>query len=332
MRAAVKTYVILGGNGVFGVQTAKALLERGAVRKMICVGRNPQRSEAFTLGIDRDPRYAYHQINVARDLDQLLVLLDRECPDVIVNYAALAYATSWDNPAPYYETNVMALVRLVEAVAKRDYLKRFIQIGTSELYGSTEAPAREDAPLHPTSPYAVSKMAGDLHLETMWAVRRFPMNILRPSNAYAPGQLLYRVLPRAVLCGLTGKKLPLEGGGRARKGYLHARDVGLAVLAIAEKAPLGALYNCGPDETVSIRDLVGRVAAALGLRFEDLVTEVPGREYEDAQYWVDSGKIRHELGWRPSISLDAGIQEMIDWGRKYLDVLKDEPTEFVLRP
>lgn len=328
----MKTYIILGGNGVFGVHAAKFLLESANPKKVICVGRNPAKSAPFTLDVGKgDPRYAYHQIHVVFEQDRLFELFDRERPDVIVNFAALAYATSWDHSYRYYETNVVSLAKMTEGLAKRDYLKRFIQIGTSELYGSTPKPAREDQPLNPTSPYAVSKMAGDLHLDTYWKVRKFPMNILRPSNAYAPGQLMYQVLPRAVLCGLTGKRLPLEGGGKARKSYMHARDIGLAIHLIAEKAPMGETYNCGPEAAVSIRELIELVAKRMGIPFDQLCQEVPGRVGEDAQYWLNSSKIKRDVGWRETVSLEQGVDEMIAWGKKYLPQIVDEPQDFVLR-
>src|SRR5262245_48014279 len=173
-----KTYVLLGGGGVFAVHFAKYLLEKANPKKVICVGRNPPAAPPFTLEVGKgDPRYRYEQIHVVFEQDRLFELFDREKPEVIANFAALAYATSWEKSYRYYETNVVSLSKMCEELMKRTYLERFIQIGSSELYGPVDRPATEDALLQPTSPYAVSKMAGDLHLETLWAVRKFPMNI-----------------------------------------------------------------------------------------------------------------------------------------------------------
>src|SRR5256885_1342672 len=97
-----------------------------------------------------------------------------------------------------------------------------------------------------------------------------PMHMIRPSNAYCPGQLLHRVIPKAVVCGLTGRKLPLQGGGRAEKSYIHARDLGRAIHLVAEKAPLGTIYNVGPPEPTAIRTVVELTAAALGMNFEQV--------------------------------------------------------------
>ena len=329
----MKKYVILGGNGVFGVHTARYLLEHANPKKVICVGRNPEKPEPFTLNVGRnDDRYAYHQIHIVFEIDRLLELLDSERPDVIINYAAQGEgAASWSNSWRYFETNAVAIARMTEELAKRDYLERWIQIGTSELYGSVNRPAREEDPLHPTSPYAASKAAGDMHLIAVSSVLNFPMNIVRPSNAYAPGQLLHRIIPRAVVAGLTKKKIPLHGGGKARKSYLHAEDLARAIHLVAESAPLGRVYNVGPEEPIEIRDLVEKLAAMMGLGMNELCEPSPDRLGEDWVYWLDSSLIQKELGWTPQISLEEGLRDMIKWGETYLDQLKDWPVEYIFR-
>jgi dTDP-glucose 4,6-dehydratase len=225
----------------------------------------------------------------------------------------------------------MALARLVEALMSRDYLERFIQIGTSELYGPVDFPAREDTPLQPTSPYAASKAAFDMYLISVHRVLKFPMNIIRPSNAYCPGQLLHRVIPKAVVCGLTGRKLPLHGGGRAEKSYIHGRDLARAIHLVADKAPLGTVYNAGPPKPISIRALVETVARVMGIRFEDLCEVTGDRLGQDARYWLDSSAIKRDVGWEPKIGPEEGIAEMVEWGRKYLDQLRDWPTDYTVR-
>jgi dTDP-glucose 4,6-dehydratase len=271
-------------------------------------------------------------MHLTRNFHEVVRTLDEYQPDVIVNYCALSdVALSWEHAATYYETNLSTQVRLVDELAKRSWLKRFIHIGTSELYGPVTEPALEDDPLNPTSPYAVSKMAFDLHLNAMHRVKGFPMNILRPSNCYCPGQLLYRVIPKAVVCGLTGRKMPLAGGGKAEKSYMHATDLSRGIQMVAEAAPLGETYNLGPERWIPIRDLVAMTAMALDVKFEDLCEVTEGRIGEDSRYAVNSTKIADTLDWRPWISLTDGLFEMADWGRKYLDQLRDMPTDYVFR-
>ena len=328
-----KRYAVLGAGGSFGAHTCKYLLERPDTERVIAIGRNTPKPEAFTLNVGKgDRRYSYHAYHVTYELDLLLELLDRERPQVIVNYAAQGEgAVSWKHSWRFFETNSMGLARLAEALMSRDYLERFIQIGTSELYGSVETPAREDAPIQPSSPYAASKAAFDMYLVSVHRALKFPMNIIRPSNAYCPGQLLHRVVPKAVVCGLTGRRLPLHGGGRAEKSYIHARDLARAIHLVAQKAPPGTIYNAGPPTPISIRALVETVAKVVGIPFEELCEVTGDRLGQDSRYWLDSSAIRRDVGWEPEIGLEDGILEMVEWGRTYIDQLRDWPMDYTLR-
>ena len=327
-----KKYAILGGGGSFAIHTAFWLLDHAEPEKVIGIGRNPLRPEAFSLNVENRPRYVYYPRHITYELDLLLELLDAEKPDVIINFAAQGEgAVSWKNSWRFFETNSMALARLAEELMKRDYLERFIQIGTSELYGAAERPSKEDDPIRATSPYAASKAAFDMYLVSVHRYSDFPMNIIRPSNGYCPGQLLHRVIPKAVVCGLTGRKLPLHGGGQAEKSYIHVRDLARAIHLVCEKAPLGTIYNCGPEDPTSIRRVVELVAEALDMPFEELAEVTEDRLGQDARYWLDSSAIRKDVGWEPLIGWEEGLQEMVEWGRAHLDVLRDWPTDYYFR-
>ena len=327
-----KTYAVLGGGGSFGIHAALYLLDHAAPKKVIGVGRNPLRPEPFSLNVAARDGYEYHAYHVTYELDLLLDLLDREKPEIIVNFAAQGEgAVSWKHSWRYFETNCVGLTKLTEELMKRDWLERFIQIGTSEMYGSVDHATTEEEPIKPSSPYAASKVAFDLYLVSVHRFLQFPMNVIRPSNAYCPGQLLHRVIPKAIWCGLTGQKLPLQGGGRAEKSYIHARDLGRAIHLVAEQAPLGVIYNAGPAQPTSIREVVERCAKALDMPFEQLCEMAPDRLGQDSRYWLDSSRIKEDVGWEPEIGWDEGLAEMVAWGRTYLDQIRDWPTDYTLR-
>jgi dTDP-glucose 4,6-dehydratase len=328
-----KTYCVLGGGGSFGLHTSKYLLDHADPEKIVAVGRNLPKGAMFTLGIgDGDPRYSYHPYHIYYEQDLLMELLDRVKPQIIVNFAAQGEgAASLKHSWRYFETNCVALAKLAETLQSRDYLERFIHIGTSELYGSVNHAAGEDEPIKPTSPYAASKAAFDMYLISINRLLKFPMNIIRPSNAYGPGQQLHRVVPKAVICGLTGVKLPLHGGGVAEKSYIHNRDLARAIYLVAENAPLGTVYNAGSQDPTSIRHVVELVAEALGMPFEQLCEVTGDRQHQDSRYWLDSSAIRRDVGWEPIISWQEGMREMVDWGRKYLPELSAMSTDFVMR-
>ena len=149
-----KRYAVVGGGGSFGIHTSKYLLAQPDTERVIAIGRNSPKPAPFTLGVgDDDPRYSYHAYHLTHELDLMLELMDREQTGIIINFAAQGEgAVSWKHAWRFFETNSMALARLTEELMTRDYLERFIQIGTSELYGSVSHAAREDDPVIPSSP------------------------------------------------------------------------------------------------------------------------------------------------------------------------------------
>ena len=316
--------MILGAGSCFGTHLAGTLLEHGY--RVCGIGRSPKKPDCFSLGIDY-PYFAYH---ITYEHEYVLEKIARFEPDYIVSFAAQGEgAASWDaDNWRFYETNCVGLVRLVGILNQRRNFGRFIQIGTSELYGSRSDAATEEAPVTPTSPYGISKAAFDLHLKAMWERQQFPMNILRPSNAYGEGQQLHRVIPKAMIYGLTNRKLQLHGGGVSRKSYLHAQDVSLGIMHLFN-APLGEIYNCAPDEPTSIKDVVTMCAQTLKIPFSQMCELAPERFGQDDTYWMNADKLK-ALGWKQTVDWHDGLERMFQWVKKYPELLR-LPTDFTMR-
>tara|TARA_Y100000768_G_scaffold333690_1_gene273922 strand:- start:56217 stop:57212 length:996 start_codon:yes stop_codon:yes gene_type:complete len=327
-----KKFVVLGAGGSFGIHTCKFLLENANPNKVIGVGRNILRPEPFSLNIDKNENFEYWTRHITHEQDLLLEQLDKEKPEIIINYAAQGEgAVSWRNSWRYFETNSMALAKLCEELMKRDYLERFIHIGTSEMYGSVDHAVSEDEPIKPSSPYAASKVAFDMYLLSISKFLSFPMNIIRPSNAYCSAQLLHRVIPKSMVYGLTNRKLPLQGGGKAEKSFIHAKDLARAIHLVSIKAPLGEIYNVGPKEPTSIKKVVELCAETLQIRFEDLCEMAPDRLGQDSRYWLNSSKIKKDVGWEQEIGWSEGLSEVHSWAKKYIDYLSSHSTEYIMR-
>ena len=314
-----KIYAVLGAGGSFGLHTCLYLLKNANPKKVIGVGRNFLRSEPFSLKILEQKNFEYHTRHILYELDLLFELLDKEKPAIIINFAAQGEgAVSWKHSWRFFETNAVALSKLTEELSKRTWLERFIQIGTSELYGSVEKPATEENPIKTSSPYSASKAAFDLYLLSISKHLNFPMNIIRPSNAYGPGQLLHRIIPRTIVTGLLGKsKVPLHGGGKAQKSYIHTQDLARAIHLVSDKAPLGKVYNVGPEKPTSIKKVVELCATALGKNFDDICELAPERLGQDSIYWLDSREIDRDVGWKQEIFWENGLRTMVDWASEY---------------
>jgi len=325
-------YLIIGGAGVFALHTIDKLLSLKSTTKIISIGRSPERLPAFTLNVGKnDRRYIYKQIHLTFEIDKILDIVDEIKPNFIINFAALAHATSWKKSFRYYDTNITALTKLCEHLYDKKYLKQFLQIGSSEIYGPTLRPAKEtDAP-NPTSPYAISKLAADYHILSCYNYNGFPGNIIRPSNCYGPTQLMYRIIPKAILFGLTGKKFPLEGGGASKKSFMYSTDLAEAIIKILHSKKLGQIYNAGTSKPVTMKYIIELIAKKLSLPPEEFIKITQPRKGEDKQYWINSSKIKKELNWYPKISLESGIDDCISWVIKYKEDLVKESTDFTLR-
>jgi dTDP-glucose 4,6-dehydratase len=322
--------LVIGSNSFSGASFAAWLLEQG--HGVIGVSRSPEPHRAFLpyRWTGKDAAFRFERIDLNHDLDWLEALMRSERPARVVNFAAQSMVgESWKNPDHWMMTNVVSAVRLHERLRHMDFLQRYVHVTTPEVYGSTAGFIKEDAPFNPSTPYAVSRAAGDMSLRTYLEAYRFPVVFTRAANVYGPGQQLYRIVPRTILFILTGRKLELHGGGHSQRSFIHMKDVSDATWRIATQAPLGETYHISTREIVTIRELVERICAKLGVRFEDHVEVAGERLGKDAAYMLDSSKLRETLGWRDRVSLDAGLDECIAWVKANLEDLRKQPLGYV---
>ncbi len=324
-----RTIVVLGANSFSGQDFVDLLLDDPSYR-VIGVSRSAERGAAFLKYCERPVRsYQFHQLDLNHQMPELLGLLDAERPELIVNFAAQSeVAPSWERPEDWFQTNCVALARLVNHLRRREYLQRYLHVSSPEVYGTCVGVVREDAALQPSTPYAASKAAADLLLKTYHKQFGFPLITVRATNVYGARQQLFKIIPRSVIYVRLGQVIPLHGGGRAVKSYIHIRDVSRGEKAILERGRVGQLYHLSPDAGVSVRDVVGTIARRMGRRLEEVVESVAERPGQDAAYVIDSTLARTELGWRPDVSFDAGIDEVIDWVERHWEDLRQLPLEY----
>jgi dTDP-glucose 4,6-dehydratase len=330
---AGETFLVIGSNSFSGASFVDYLLGQGL--RVVGTSRSKEPNRPFLpyRWHGRDERFAFHRIDLNHDLDALMALVEAERPAYVVNFAAQSMVgESWKHPDHWMTTNVVATVKLHDRLRRAEFIRRYVHVTTPEVYGSTEGFIKEDTPFNPSTPYAVSRAAGDMSLRTFVDAYGFPAVYTRAANVYGPGQQLYRIIPRTILFLLLGRRLQLHGGGLSRRSFIHMRDVSDATLRIAREGAVGEAYHISTNEIVTIRQLVERICAKLGARFDDAVELAGERLGKDAAYMLDSGKLRERLSWRDEVSLDAGLDECIAWVKSNLDVLKNEPFDYLHKP
>ena len=324
----METVFVIGSNSFSGASFVDFALQQDV--KVIGTSRSPEPIPALAPYMWRDHRnFAFHQLDLNNDLPAIEALLRAEKPKYVVNFAAQSMVgESWKTPADWFMTNVVSTVKLHDILRQCDFLERYVHVSTPEVYGSCSGFVDESFPFNPSTPYAVSRAAADMSLRTFHAAYNFPVVTTRAANVYGPGQQLYRIIPRTILFILLGRKLQLHGGGVSTRSFIHMADVSDATWRIMEKGHNGDTYHISTNEVVSIRELVERICVKLGVNFDDHVEVVGERLGKDSAYHLASDKVRKELGWTDHITLDAGLDQCIDWVRTHFEALKASPYDY----
>ncbi len=320
-----QTIVVLGSNAFSGQDFVDLLLDETDCH-VIGISRRDE-LPAFRLKYKQRSdlsRFEYHRFNFNTDMDALLALLDARKPTHIVNFAAQSeVAPSWEHPEHWYQTNCVALARLVNHLRQCDYLERYLHVSSPEVYGTCVGTVREDAPMNPSTPYAASKAAADALLETYRKQFGFPVLTVRATNVYGARQQLFKIMPRSVIYVKLGRTIELHGGGHAVKSYIHVRDVSRGELAILQRGCVGECYHLSPDRGIAVCDVVRTICEQMNVPFEQATRTVDERPGQDAAYVIDSSKARDQLQWRPAVELGPGIDELVEWVNGYWDQIRE---------
>ena len=321
--------LVIGSNSFSGGDFVQLLLESGRFQ-VYGVSRSPEKGACFLeYHTNEESSVAYQQINLNQQMDDLMRIVDDFRPDYLVNFAAQGeVGSSWVWPTHWFQTNAVAITELAQRLKEKKFIRRYLHVSTPEVYGTCRGVVREDAPLNPSTPYAASKAAGDLSLMTFFKSFAFPVVFVRATNVYGPRQQLYRIIPRTMISILKGEKLPLHGGGKALKSYIHIRDVSRGELMIMEKGRPGEVYHLSPSKAISIRDLVAQICENFQVNFEDLVEMTDERLGQDPSYVIDSTKARQEFSWEPQISFEEGLLDVQKWIETYWEEIRSLPVEY----
>ncbi len=187
--------LVIGSNSFSGVQYVKFLLEKGV--DVVGVSRSAEPHRAFLpYRWGGHANFRFHRFDLNHDLDGLAALIRQERFPTIVNFAAQGMvAESWQNPDHWFSTNVLSAVRLHERLRKFDFLEKYVHITTPEVYGNATGVLKENAPFDPSTPYAVSRVAGDMSLRSYFRAYKFPVLFTRAANVYGPASSFTALFP-----------------------------------------------------------------------------------------------------------------------------------------
>jgi len=312
--------LVTGGMGFIGSNFIRFVLNLNQEFEIINIDKltyagNPENLKDIAEKYPNN--YKFYKIDIC-DFEPVDEIINKNNINYIVNFAAESHVDrSINNPSLFCETNISGTINLLNS-AKKNKVKKYLQISTDEVYGSlnfNDAPFNENHQLAPNSPYSASKASADLLVRAYYKSFNLPVNITRCSNNYGPYQFPEKLIPLMINNALNNKKLPVYGKGINVRDWIHVKDHCKAILMVLLEGEIGEIYNIGGDSEVANIDLVKDLLKILD-KPESLITFVTDRPGHDLRYAINHDKITKDLSWKPKIKLDNGLKMTVKW---YLD-------------
>lgn len=337
--------LVTGGCGFIGSNFIRQRLTEGAspIRRLVNLDLLTYAGNPANLSdLAHDSRYVFVHGDIGDESLVARVLAENQI-DAIVNFAAESHVDrSIDSPEPFFQTNVVGTLRLLNATRRHwaslsaDIQKafRFLHVSTDEVYGSLEpgeAPWDETQPYEPNSPYSASKAASDHLVRAFHHTYGLPVVTTNCSNNYGPYHFPEKLIPLMILNALEGKPLPVYGDGQQIRDWLYVEDHASAIWLALRGGRVGETYNVGGLNERPNLEIVRRICSLLDQKapradsrsYAEQITFVADRPGHDRRYAIDSSKIRRELGWSPKENFETGIVRTVDWYLSHRDWTAD---------
>ncbi len=265
--------------------------------------------------IESNPNYKFIKGDIG-NLEVNKKLLKEEGINVIVNFAAESHnGRAMIEPDIFVKTNVLGTQMLLEA-ARLVGIDRFHHISTCEVFGDLgldeDRSFKESDPYTPKTPYNASKASANHEVMAYFHTFKLPITISHCANNYGPYQFPEKVIPRFITNALQDQELPLFKSSQNKREWLHTSEHASAIDLIIHKGKPGEAYNIGNGTEKSVEEIADAVLSRLG-KPKTLKTYVEDRPGHDRRYLLDTTKIQKELGWKPEIDFEKGLDEIVQW-------------------
>lgn len=317
------TIIVTGGAGFIGSNFILYMTKKYPDCRIICLDCLTYAGDENRLRtVKSHPRFRFVKADIT-DRRAVYALFEEERPDMVVNFAAESHVDrSIELPGIFLETNIEGTAVLLDACRKYG-IRKFHQVSTDEVYGDLPLDRpdllfTEESPLRPSSPYSASKASADLMVMAYRRTYGIPVTVSRCSNNYGPFQLTEKLIPLMITNALKDRPLPVYGDGKNVRDWLYVEDHCRAIDLILYQGRAGEIYNVGGRNERSNIDIVRMICRLTG-KPESLITFVEDRKGHDRRYAVDTAKIEKELGWKPEMEFEQGMEKTVRWYRSHYE-------------
>jgi len=262
--------------------------------------------------IENNENYEFVNGNITNK--RLMEELISKC-DAVVNFAAESFVDRSINDAnPFLVSNIRGTFTILDIITKQK--KRMIQISTDEVFGSLpKGSADEQTKFNPSSPYAATKAAAELLINSFSITHNSDVVITRCTNNYGPRQFPEKLIPKTIILAKQERSIPIYGNGKNLRDWIFVDEHCDAVYEILINGKAGQAYNISANNEISNVQIVHKILEIMG-KSNDLIEFVEDRPGHDQRYSLDSSKIKNEFGWSTKINFEEGIRKTIEWYEK----------------
>ena len=320
--------LVTGGLGFIGSNFILKLLNETNEFDIINVDAELYGANQKNLdSIKNHKKYEFVKGNITNK--RLMEELISKC-DAVVNFAAESFVDrSISNADPFLVSNIRGAFTILDIITKQK--KRMIQISTDEVFGSlSTGTADEQTKFNPSSPYAATKAAAELLINSFSVTYNPDVVITRCTNNYGPRQFPEKLIPKTIILAKQGKNIPIYGNGKNLRDWIFVEEHCDAVYEILMNGKSSQTYNISANNEINNLEIVNKILEIMG-KSSDLIEFVEDRPGHDQRYSLDSSKIKNEFGWSTKINFEDGLRKTIEWYEQNFSYYESISNE-ILKP